>query len=165
MLDEFPESRAVLFEPTPDVCRQLRARFAGNPRVIVCEVALGKKEVPAELHLMDPPYTNSLLPPTTGRFTRIPVIVRTLDAVAAELGASVPLDLVKVDTQGNDLRVLEGGIRIIHEQRPLLHLEAIYVPLYQGQVWAHDLERFVQALGYRGTDCSGSTTSFARKTE
>ena len=80
------------------------------------------------------PATSSLLaeprPDQTVESRLVPVT--TIDAEWDRAGRP-ELDCIKVDTQGEDLRVLAGAERTLAEQAPLLIVEAIFVPLYSNQ--------------------------------
>ena len=52
----------------------------------------------------------------------VPVAIQTLDNVIQAKGCS-RLDFVKIDTQGNDYKVLLGGEKSIQEYRPYLLFE------------------------------------------
>jgi len=51
------------------------------------------------------------------------VPLRSLDAVAAEIGLS-RLDLVKMDAEGAEMRIIQGGSQVLRELRPALLFEA-----------------------------------------
>jgi FkbM family methyltransferase len=51
------------------------------------------------------------------------VPLKSLDTVAAELGLT-RLDLVKIDAEGAEMRIIQGGSRVLRELRPALLFEA-----------------------------------------
>lgn len=56
----------------------------------------------------------------TGESMRVPVT--RLDTLWKELGTP-PIDLIKIDVEGTEFEVLEGGVRLLREQRPWIMLE------------------------------------------
>lgn len=148
-LAAFPGSSALLFEPGPSKAAALRERYRGDPNVRVFEVALGDEQGDALLHEQEDSATDSLLPSAEAaeEATR-PVRVRRLDAVLDEEG--VPsVDLLKVDTQGYDLRVLRGAEETLARCHPALLVEAIFAPLYRSQASFDELLAFLTEAGYR----------------
>lgn len=82
----------------------------------------------------------------------IPVPVWTLDQYAGDnkLG---PVDLLKIDTQGYDLQVLQGGRRYLAEGRiTFVMLEVNFVPMYEGQPTFGEVDVFLRGLGYALVD-------------
>jgi FkbM family methyltransferase len=118
--------------------------------------ALGAKSGEAELHSDEDRATASLLPfeadyphssPLEARLVR----VETLDAfmTGANEDSAYRLALLKVDTQGNDLAVLQGGLETILKHKPIIQVEFIYIPLYQGQCSPAEITEFLQFVGYK----------------
>jgi len=149
-LAAFPGSSALLFEPGPVKAAALRERYRSEPAVRVFEIALGDEGGDALLHEQEDSATDSLLPPPHGateeRTRR--VRVSPLDAVLDEEGVR-SVDLVKVDTQGYDLRVLRGSAETLARCRPAILVEAIFAPLYRGQASFDELLGFLTEAGYR----------------
>jgi FkbM family methyltransferase len=66
------------------------------------------------------------------RHEEVPVTVDTLDALVARIGLS-RLDFIKIDVEGGELHVLQGGQGTIEEFRPalLVEIEARHTARYQ----------------------------------
>jgi FkbM family methyltransferase len=148
-LAAFPGSSALLFEPGPSKAAALRERYRGQAAVRVFEVALGDESGDALLHEQEDSATDSLLPANqaTGETTRL-VRVSRLDAVLDDESAP-PVDLIKIDTQGYDLRVLRGATETLARCHPALMVEGIFAPLYRGQASFDALLAFLTEAGYR----------------
>jgi FkbM family methyltransferase len=149
VLEALPGSRGVLFEPAEESFELLRERFAEDDRIELRGVAVGDSEGSREFaYAPEAPATSGLLEPraATGPLERRAVEVSTIDE---ELGGDDALDLLKVDTQGHDLMVLEGAGRTLAEHSPVLVVETIFVPLYEGQAPPHEILAFLDARGYR----------------
>ena len=147
-LAAFPGSSALLFEPGPSKAAALRQRYRSEPSVRVFEIALGDEGGEALFHEYEDSATDSLLPAHGATETTRRVLVRRLDDVLEDEGAT-SVDLLKIDAQGYDLHVLRGAARTLARCRPALLVEAIFVPLYRGQACFDELLAFLTAAGYR----------------
>ncbi len=78
----------------------------------------------------------------------VPVTVETLDALIERAGVT-RLDFIKIDTEGGELHVLQGGERAIKEFRPaiLVEIEARHTARYAYA--PDDLVGWLTARGYR----------------
>lgn len=159
--DTFPDARIYSFEPDPESFQQLRSLAAGYGRVTVVNAAVGDREGEATFFVNAFSQTNSLLKPRDGagqflvatdgldvrQETRVRVL--TLDAYCAE--HSIPrIDFLKLDTQGYELRVLEGAASLLSRQAvPLIYLEVGFVTLYEGQPLFPEVYQYLFDRGYR----------------
>ncbi|MEU8434971.1 FkbM family methyltransferase [Streptomyces sp. NPDC029216] len=73
----------------------------------------------------------------------VPVETRRLD----EVGEVGPFDLLKIDIQGAELMVFEGGRRKL-AQAVAVHTEVSFVPLYEDQPVFGDVDRELRAQGF-----------------
>jgi FkbM family methyltransferase len=78
----------------------------------------------------------------------VPVTVDTVDALLERVGVT-RLDFIKIDTEGGELHVLQGGERTIKEFRPsiLVEIEARHTARYQ--YTPEDLVTWLFERGYR----------------
>jgi FkbM family methyltransferase len=112
-LSKFPEARVVSFEPHPATFAKLSARMTGNARHRSVNVAFGLEAGEAEMFVYDESKVNSLTP--DAQFAKrhameghsIRVKTTTMDRFCAENGIE-SVDVLKIDTEGFDLVVLEG---------------------------------------------------------
>ena len=117
-----PEGRVVSFEPMPDTAARLRQSIELNDfaNVTVLECAVDDYDGEKTLHPPRPsgpvdaagsqPSVMWTLVDEIGAEGGIPVRCRRLDDVAAELGAP---DLVKIDAEGAEVKVLESGYDLV----------------------------------------------------
>jgi FkbM family methyltransferase len=77
------------------------------------------------------------------------VKVVRLDDFLDEYSVKGSLLCLKIDTQGNDLSVIEGSVRTIALHRPVIQAEFIYVPLYEGQCQPEEVTNYLSELNYR----------------
>lgn len=148
LLESFPNSTAMLFEPTPESYKLIQERFKNNKSIQVFNCALSDEEGIYELYLTPDPATNSLLCPNNISSDKISVTVQTIDNVFKQLGKSKGVDLIKVDTQGNDLKVLYGASNIIKWFSPIILVEFIFIKLYQNQCSYYEIFEFMKSYQY-----------------
>lgn len=123
--EDFPDATFDLFEPLVDLVpayqEKLKPRLHSHPRFRLHKVALGPERKRAPLYLFpDPANSTGLdLAGLPEEVTRIEVDMLTLDYVVEEFRLAVP-QVIKVDTQGCELGVLQGGKRILPQVQVLL---------------------------------------------
>jgi FkbM family methyltransferase len=153
----------VSFEPNPDAARVLRARAARDLDWSVHEYALGRTSTDALLHRPASTQFASLRPTLPYGSERwgdqvairdvVPVPVRRLDdvfesVVPARFSTSAPgAQLLKIDTQGCDLDVLEGAACVLRLVSVLV-IELSMIPLYEGAPRFIDALRYVEDAGF-----------------
>lgn len=117
--------RIFAFEPNPNLASRLRSVFK---KVHVSEIALSSENGNAILSV---PFTNSDPDDSLAKVTEkeingnafnFPVQLNTLDNVALELKMS-KVGLIKIDVEGNELKVLEGASATLVKFRPHLLVE------------------------------------------
>jgi FkbM family methyltransferase len=153
----------VSFEPNPDAARILRVRARRDGAWWVHDYALGRETADAVLHRpAETPFASlrPTLPYGPRRFgsrveprDAIQVRVRRLDDVfdavaprSVNPAAPGPL-LLKIDTQGSDLDVLEGAARILPFVAVLV-MEFSLIPLYEGAPRLPEVLQYVEAAGF-----------------
>jgi len=58
------------------------------------------------------------------------------------------IDLIKIDTQGSEYQILEGGIETIKRDMPFLFLETWSQPYYEGITLFDEIITYLRKLGY-----------------
>ncbi len=153
--------RVVLVEANPASCRVLRKRFADRP-VQVLEAAALDEDGRTTLHL----HTSrggSTEPSSVLELKRFKEIVGTLETTASFDVPSARLDtllethaidaaefdLLNVDVQGAELRVLRGAERTLASLRAVL-TEVHVVELYEGGAREAEIDEFLTEHGFGG---------------
>jgi FkbM family methyltransferase len=159
--DANPLAVIYCFEPDPRSYAELARTARGSDRVHPINAAVGDHDGEATLFVNRFSQTNSLLKAAEGaeRFlvdpgqmmleghTRVPLL--TLDRFCAERAID-GIDLLKIDTQGYELRVLDGARELMaRRQVPLLYLEVSFVPYYEGQPLFPEVYTYLYERGYR----------------
>ncbi len=159
--DTFPAARIHSFEPDPESYAQLHALAAGYPQVSTVNAAVGERDGEATFFVNQFSQTNSLLKATdgAGRFlvgehgldlrNETRVRVTTIDRYCDEQRID-RIDLLKLDTQGYELRVLDGAKGMLERQAvPLIYLEVGFVTLYQDQPLFPQVYQYLFDRAYR----------------
>ena len=142
----------VLFEPVPELRREIEAATAGDRRVRVLPYAIADRCGPAEFFITDnDAASSSLLPmkrhrdlfPHVHHISTLVVEVRTLPAAAAEHSLPPP-DALFIDVQGAEYRVLSAMGEQIRGRLQLVYTEASTEEVYEG---ARDLDELAALLG------------------
>ncbi|HEU5003764.1 MAG TPA: FkbM family methyltransferase [Actinomycetota bacterium] len=150
---------AIGFEPDAEECRRLQElhRRSGAPHR-VAPVALGPRSGVATLHVTRQPACSSLYPPSAAAYERHPglgvitpessvmVELAVLDEWCAAEGIA-RVDVIKVDTQGSELGVLEGAQATLAGVRAV-EVEVEFNELYAGAPLFGDVDRFLRRRGF-----------------
>ena len=145
----WPHTRIVAFEPSPASLGHLRSRTPDQRLTIE---ALAMSDAPGTLpfHVTaDHSVNDSLRVPTWERnATTVTVAVETVDGYCAKNGIA-RIDVLKIDTQGHDLSVLQGA-RVMLQQRAIgvVCAEVMLKHMYDGQPGLTELLAFGQDAGY-----------------
>ncbi len=118
-----PGGRVLAFEPNPTVADALARslRIGGLRQVTLHRAALSDSEGTAPFIVAAGNSGESRIGAAADG-SEIQVRTRLLDAVAAEAGLA-RIDLVKIDVEGHERKVLEGGRATIERFRPALVVE------------------------------------------
>jgi FkbM family methyltransferase len=114
----FPGAAIKAFEPSPKTFATLKSAIEHHSAIEAFELALGSKAQTQELYEYGVSVLSSLNPDANyiKRFpqqaTRRPVTVETLDRFCRDHGIE-RIDLLKVDTEGFDLAVLQGASTLL----------------------------------------------------
>ena len=156
----FSNANIHSFEPDPDSYRTLCNNTRSLRRVRCANVALGEACGTAKLHRNGFDATNSLLrtseqssryiDPALLKTNSLSVVdVTTIDRYLEDNGID-GVDVLKIDAQGFELRVLMGAERALRSGSiRLIYLEVMFVHLYDGQAEFDEINRHLANFGYR----------------
>lgn len=153
LLERLPPGRepcGILAEPARDLANQLRGRFALHGGLQIVEAAVGEKAGAATFYLSPTCSEHSSLHmPAASPGVPVEVKVVTLDGLMTDIGRG-EIDIVKIDTEGNDFNVLLGA-------EILLSRQAAHVIQFEyGQGWrlaGHTLCAAFRFLRKHGYEC------------
>lgn len=152
------------FEPDAAECQRLLqipevtepwARFSLHP------YGLSAHAGPRPLHLTKASTNASLLPPNPAFLQRYSlanfspigqteVETRDLDSAAAQKASpAAPLgEFIKIDTQGTELEILQGGESLLKRETVAVVCEVSFFPIYSGQALFSEVEAYLRSLGF-----------------
>ena len=151
-------TRALLAEPQPARCHALRARFS-DARFAIHNCAVSNLAGTTEMDILNFDYSSSLLPVMAGvggagdRLDltvkeRITVLTRTLDELVRESALDGTIDLLKIDTQGTELDVLQGASAVLARVR-MVWTEISFRAMYEGSALFADVHAQLSRHGFR----------------
>lgn len=112
-----PDATIYAFEPTPSTFKKLQANTAKYPNIKCFNYALGAEN--GEVSIVD-----------LGNFDGrnyigaggIPVEMKTIDSL------NIPMDFLKMDTEGYEADILKGAAETIKKYRPVIAMSAYHKP-------------------------------------
>jgi FkbM family methyltransferase len=152
----FPQARIIAFEPLPESFAELRRRTEEIPGIECINCALSDQEGMADFHLGGTGYANSSsllkmgqahrdLWPRSGTDACVKVETRCLDSLFHV--AEHERIFVKMDVQGGELMVINGGVKLFAAVDTLV-VEASMRSLYDGDSTFHELYEKLHGLGF-----------------
>lgn len=163
ILETLPTARVYAFEPFGPNVDRLRELYGTDSRVRLEQAGVGEEPGELTLNTFEGSRMNSFLnlseDPTNlmrGRYEKqgtATVKIVTIDGYCREQGLKT-VDLLKIDTQGFDLKVLRGASAMLAagQVRAVL-LEVNFRPMYEGQPSLVDIMQFLDPYGFRMVDC------------
>ncbi len=155
----FPLAWIHAFEPSPHAFGRLSASAATDTRLLCHNVAISNADATGLLHLNASSPTNSLLSPGQSADRHwgpglleskgaIRVQTRSLDSFCAgnQIGG---VDILKLDVQGVEYRVLEGAAQLLSRQAiSVVYTEILIAPTYQNQRKLHEYLELLDSYNY-----------------
>jgi FkbM family methyltransferase len=142
------------YEPLPEAYRRLVAHCRGDPRWRSFELAVGDEAGSVTLNIAGNSESSSVLEmaprhvdaePRSRTISSVEVRSTTLDAVMEEIPTGA--NLLKIDTQGYEDRVLAGGHRAL-QKVSMLEIELSLFEVYRGQALFRDMDARIVAAGF-----------------
>jgi FkbM family methyltransferase len=151
----FPGALIYAFEPLKDVFETLKRKEAKIPGLTVFNYAIGEKETIAQIYRSSYAPSSSLLKMSSLHKETFPhsasheieaIRMCRLDDVFQDLPIS-PNTFVKIDTQGYEDRVIQGGRKVL-SQATVIQIETSFEILYEGQVLFDTIYTQLRSLGF-----------------
>ncbi|TRZ64423.1 FkbM family methyltransferase [bacterium] len=144
----------VLVEPDPIEAARLEDELSAS-QVVVLPYALWREETTLTLNLNRSPGTSSIYLPNRQFLDQFPEATRfdvletiNISAVTIDNLSSAsripPIDFAKIDVQGAELAILEGGHNHFAENLVGLEIEVEFAEMYTGQPLFSEVEVFVR---------------------
>ncbi|HEX8771269.1 MAG TPA: FkbM family methyltransferase, partial [Acidimicrobiales bacterium] len=149
---------AIGFDPDGAECDRLAEQYAGSPSVRLVPQGLGPEAGTATLYMTKNPGGYSLMPTVSDVVERHPALeggrvvgtssveVTTLDGWCEAEGIR-GVDVIKIDTQGSELGILQGAAQVLDSVRAV-EVEVEFNPLYEGVPLFGDIDRYLREKGF-----------------
>jgi FkbM family methyltransferase len=149
----WPEARFTMIDPLPESEPELISTCR-DPRFKYLLLAVGSEPGDAVMNLTPDSDGSSILgPPDPDPSHRLTVPVQTLDRLI-ESGAVEPPQLVKLDVQGFELRVLDGGQKLF-DTTDVFVIESNLFEFMPGCPRMHELIDYMAGRGFYPFDFAG----------
>jgi FkbM family methyltransferase len=147
-----PEGRAVAVDASPVAFARLLYNLHKNRagHVTPVECALSNRLGVVRMHYE---WEQAVAAGTTAGTAGLSVEARTGDDLCASLGFRP--DVIKIDVEGHEVKVLDGLKATIRDSKPLLFLEIHPTRVTEEGDRLDDVERFLADLGYRAESTNG----------
>lgn len=148
ILEALPESSIHAYEPSPQVFAVLQRRHEGNDRVICHRKAVGARtgSLPFELRPDDDKLGRLV---SAASDHTVDVEVTTVDQIRTEENIEM-IGLLKTDTEGHEMQVLEGALSSFQKQRILaVMVEVTLGPQTERHVALDKAACLLQSHGFR----------------
>jgi len=150
-LKAFKNANIYALEPDPVTFGTLKAVHGDNPRVHVLPIAAADQEGEVAFIQRQVSSNSSLcemITETSGNHT-IKVKATTLDRLCAEHSIG-HIHLLKIDTEGADLRVLQGATAMLGRGAvEVIMAEFHFIPTYKGDATLDELTAFLKGFDFR----------------
>lgn len=156
----FSEAQFFCFEPLNDVFLRLSDNVCSNKKITLYNVGLGSKNSVEYFNRNEYSPSSSILEMNdihkdnfdfARSTTREQVIIKCLDDYWAEIKPDMQT-LVKIDVQGYEDKVLDGGSIFLQDAGFIL-IEMSFRELYQGQKLYNDIYYRLMELGFEYIGC------------
>lgn len=158
----FPRHEIFAFEPVREQFEHVQEQVQGLSNVHVFNLALSDTNEVAEIYVgrsgkgLEGMGSSSLLSPNLHirEFPEIEfrnkqqVKSRTLKSLVGECGINL-IDLMWLDVQGYELKIIESSSEVVSQYVNLIHLEVSRVQLYDGMPLFPEVKKKLKALGFR----------------
>lgn len=165
----FAPVESVLFEPQPTLFERAKACQPPGSQWRVLPVALGDAERTERMHVTENDAASSLLLPAgdgsdalgTRSIRQTEVSLQTLDDVVARQQLPLP-NLVKLDVQGYEGRVIAGGRNVIAQAEAVIVEVSLHV-IYQDQVLLPEIVAVLAEMGFQIEDLNETCREWTGK--
>ena len=156
-----PDKKAFAVEPSPAPYNILNRNISLNPKLKIKSYpsAMGSKNGKLKMyydwmHLVSLPKSNR-----TKEFTEVNVL-KLDDFLKNE---NIIPDVIKLDTEGSEFDIIQGGKKFLKKHRPLIFLETHTQLLNELGISITKLVDLIHSLGYKIYDLEGNLINDSKK--
>jgi FkbM family methyltransferase len=125
MIKDAPLGKKIGFEPIPELCEYLYTRYKDDPTVTIHPVALYDKAGSTTFqHVLNAPaYSGIKKRKYDGKNVDIDQITVETGLLDQFIPADFMIDLIKIDVEGAEFRVMKGGVATLKRCKPVIIFE------------------------------------------
>jgi len=152
LLEKFPECNILAFEPVKKYYKYTLKKFKDMDNVFVENLALGDRNEKGVIHVaQDNPGWNTFVVDMVdedNKNTVENVSIMSFDNYLDYTGLEKTFDIVKIDTEGYEFKVLSGMHHFLRDQKPIIICEIGWGVNHPN--WDEELEAFeyLYRIGY-----------------
>lgn len=146
-----PKATFYSFEPTKETFRLLNDNLKLNNinNVKTFELALSNEKTEKTLNICKAWYGLNTLGDNPLRFDNIEKSIVNTDTIDNLFyDKEIKVDFIKIDTEGYELYILQGGIKTIDKYKPIIQLEYNITNMKQCNVEEQELLDFIESIDY-----------------
>jgi FkbM family methyltransferase len=157
IMNIFPKANLFAFEPLESEYSKMNLNLGNNPKFRAFNIGLGDINGSTDFFINSVSPSSSLLPmenlhkklyPLTAEQTKCVIKISRLDDFIGEGNLQIkPNLLIKMDVQGAENKVIEGGIGTFRQAKVVIS-EVSYFNFYKGQPLAKDIINLLSELGF-----------------
>lgn len=159
-LQLFANANIYSIEPIADLLSFQKQKFYNNKRVNFVGKVFSDINGSVEFNINETSDTSSLLKSNTefipNRYGNVYKTFKTIEVEAirldefCELNNIDKIDILKIDVQGAELKVLLGAEKMLKAGNiKLIYCECLFLPFYVGQCFFDDIVAYLNFIGYR----------------
>ena len=146
-INEFPNSKIHSFEPVSNTFQALQKRFGENSNLTIVKTALGEENGTMEIFVPRHSTMASLVKPKEFLESE-KVTIKTIDTYCQENDIS-QIDLLKIDAEGYDLKVLKGATSMLQNHAiKLILVELGFDPKDPNHVDFESVKSYLENYGF-----------------
>ncbi len=125
MIKDAPDGKKIGFEPIPELYRYLADRYKSNPTVTIYPTALYDKAGSTTFqHVLNAPaYSGIKKRKYDGKHVDIDQITVETGLLDQFIPSDLSIDLIKIDVEGAEFRVMKGGAATLKRCKPVIIFE------------------------------------------
>ncbi|MCX6306625.1 MAG: FkbM family methyltransferase [Bacteroidetes bacterium] len=125
MIKWAPGGKKYGFEPIPELFQFLTGKYSGDPRIVISATALYDQTGTTTFqHVLNAPaYSGIKKRKYVGKNVDIDQITVQTGLLDDAIPGDLHVDLVKIDVEGAELRVMKGGIATLRRCKPVVIFE------------------------------------------
>lgn len=158
----FKDKNFVLhsFEPIPSLIAEQKEKFKNLDNIIYVNKVLSDKIGKILFNVNTFSDTSSMLqsndeflPDRYGNvyktIEKLKIDATTIDIYCSENNIT-SIDLLKIDVQGAEIKVIQGAKRMLEEKNiKVIYCECLFLPFYKEQCYFGDIAHYLYEMGYR----------------